>query len=199
MYIPKHFQLDNEEQIIQFVAENPLGTLITKQDSFQASHLPFLLEVQDEKVILECHLAKINQQTNFQNGEETLVIFTGAHGYISSSVYEKVNAPTYNYQAIHFSGLLQKMSTIQLLDHLQKLVTKQESKREKKFAIDQMPEEMLKDYLNEIVGIRIEVNKIEAAFKLSQNRSEKDFHSIIEDLKKDPINDALVKQMKKTR
>lgn len=199
MFIPKDFQIDNQEEILGFVSENPLGTFVTNQNLLQASHLPFLIENQGGTLVLECHLAKANQQASFKNGDESLIIFTGAQGYISSSVYEKVNAPTYNYQAVHFSGVLQKMSNQELLNHLQKLVSKQESGRKEQFSIDQMSEEMLNDYLAEIVGIRIEIKKIEAAYKLSQNRNNKDFHSIIEDLQKDSNNDALVKQMKKTR
>lgn len=199
MFIPKEFREEDEGVILSLVKENPLGTLVQSSPHLQACHLPFLLEKDGDELYLEAHLAKANLQAQFIDGESVLVIFTGAKGYVSSAVYEKVNAPTYNYQAVHFSGNIKRLHREELLNHLHKLVQTHEYGRSKQFSIEQMNAEMLIAYLDEIVGIRIKVSKIEAANKLSQNRSEKDFHAIVEDLRQEASNDALIAAMKKTR
>ena len=55
---------------------------------------------------------------------------------------------------------------------------------------------MMVRYNKEILGFRMNVSKIEAAFKLSQNRSHEDQNEIVEDLKKCSIHDNLIDAMR---
>ncbi|MES2799365.1 MAG: FMN-binding negative transcriptional regulator [Bacteroidota bacterium] len=199
MYIPKSFEASNQEEIFEFLSAHSLGTFILSQPELQACHLPFIVNQHNGSFVLETHLAKANKQSQFTENENALVVFTGPNGYVSSSVYENVNAPTYNYQAVHISGIATKLTNDELLNHLTELVAKNETGRVKQFHINQMPAAMLSDYLNEIVGVRIVSTKIEVAFKLSQNRNQKDFNAIIDDLDANPANEALISAMKKTR
>ncbi len=51
-------------------------------------------------------------------------------------------------------------------------------------------------YRKEIIGIRVEIENIEGAFKLSQNRNARDIHSIITDLQENDQR-KLAEEMKK--
>ena len=51
-------------------------------------------------------------------------------------------------------------------------------------SFDEIPPNMLKADLHGLVGFEIKVEKIEASFKLSQNRNAQSYASIIEHLKK---------------
>ena len=72
-----------------------------------------------------------------------------------------------------------------------------EKNRENPLKYADFSSQILESYKSEIVGFRLKVSKIEAAFKLSQGHSEKDMNAIVEDLKKCPIHNDLVKTMTK--
>ncbi len=110
------------------------------------------------------------------------MIVLGAHGYISSSVYTHVNVPTYNYESVHVSGKLEPLTESEMRNHLSKLVDSFESERENKLTMNQWPTDLIETYLQEIGGYRLEIQQLEAGFKLSQNRNEIDFNRILSDL-----------------
>ncbi len=148
------------------------------------THLPFLIQFEDERITVEGHLAKANPMVEyFNNGKPAKIVINGAHGYVSSSVYGHVNVPTYNYQTAHLSGTIDLLSAEELQVHLTKTVQQYEANRKNPIQINELPREMLNAYMNEISGFRLTVFKTEVAFKLSQNRNEDDFQRIIDDLK----------------
>lgn len=53
--------------------------------------------------------------------------------------------------------------------------------------------------VNGIVGFSIKINEIQAAYKLSQNRSESDYHNIVDKLEKTGASNPkeVAKEMKK--
>jgi len=106
----------------------------------------------------------------------------GTHGYISSSVYHHMNVPTYNYQSVYLSGTTVRLNEEEFLTHLKELVHGFEDGRKQPLPFTHFPEKMIQGYLREIVGIRLIVDHMEGAYKLSQNRNQKDFDSIITDL-----------------
>jgi len=203
MYIPSDFELADQAIIFDFLQQHAFGTLVVngKTDLPVVSHLPFSVCQVDGKIIVEAHLAKVNEQVVFlENGKSAKMIVTGAHGYVSSSVYGHVNVPTYNYQAVHLSGTLELLTKAELLDQLKSLVTNYESNRDQPIDFDLWPVKMIELYLEEIVGFRLTVFKTEAAFKLSQNRNFDDYQQIINDLNKGNINQqALALEMQKWR
>ena len=62
-----------------------------------------------------------------------------------------------------------------------------------------IPERQVSDYLKLITGFELKIYKTEATYKLSQNRSEKDFEAIISHLEKERVNDKLVQEMKRVK
>ncbi|MGV3612429.1 MAG: FMN-binding negative transcriptional regulator [Fluviicola sp.] len=203
MYIPKDFELKDQELVLKFLEQHAFGTLtVNGSDGFpEAVHIPFTGEFEEAKKFLEFHVAKPNTIVQAISAMKTgKIIVTGAHGYISSSVYTHVNVPTYNYEAVHVSGGIEELNPQELKNHLTKLVDTFEYSREDKVRMSQWPTEMIDAYMQEIVGYRIEIQHLEAAFKLSQNRNETDFNRILDDLNTRNTNDQqLAEAMKQAK
>jgi len=108
-----------------------------------------------------------------------MAIFINEHAYISSSWYEKINVPTWNYIAVHVHGSATIIEGQSLIDSLSDLVDQYENKRDNAFSIDKMPQDMLHRDIKGIVGFKINIHKVEAQFKLSQNRNDQDHANII--------------------
>jgi transcriptional regulator len=199
MYTPDDFKMEDSNEILEFIKSNSFGILVSAQSTFEplATHLPFYLR-QDEPIVLESHLAKSNAQSEvIKNGKTVLAIFSGPNGYISSSVYGHENVPTWNYQSVHLYGTISILNEEEQEHHLADLMTNYENNREIKKEFTKLPKSLIEEYKKEILCFRITVYRMEAAYKLSQNRNQKDHKAIIEDLEKNQENDALVTAMKK--
>jgi transcriptional regulator len=185
MYIPKDFELKDQELVLKFLEEHPFGSLVVNgPDGFPAAvHIPFTCEFNRSANYLEFHVAKANSiAAAISEVNQGKMIVLGAHGYISSSVYTHVNVPTYNYEAVHVSGKIKQLTESEMKNHLTRLVEVFEAGREHKLNMAQWPTDLIDAYMKEIVGYRLEIQQLEAAFKLSQNRNEVDFSRILADL-----------------
>ncbi len=61
MYIAKHFEVTDKEEIFSFIEANAFGQLISSVGGrLTSTHLPFL--VSDDRSKLICHLARQNGQ-----------------------------------------------------------------------------------------------------------------------------------------
>lgn len=199
MYIPKEFNVSDLNEIDHFLQNNSFGILVTSGENSEsvATHIPFLISKTETGFVLEGHIAKRNKQSeSLRSNNSTLVIFQGPHGYISSSVYTHENVPTWNYQSVHVYGTVQQLNDEELANHLEIMVDKFESGREKRIDYKSLSPKMLQAYSQEIIGFRIESYRIEAAYKLSQNRNKEDYQRILNDLEKDPSNNLLIETMK---
>lgn len=201
MYIPNEFNITDEDVIEAFLKDYPLGMLISSQQTSEPfiTHLPFLISRNGNDLSIEAHIATENPQANYlSQGKPVVVVFQGANGYISSSVYSHHNVPTWNYQAVHVFGTIDVMTQQVLEEHLANSVAFFEKNRKEPLKYANFDRKMIESYLPYIKGIRIQVYKIEAAFKLSQNRNETDFQRIITDLESSDLNSnvELAKAMK---
>ncbi len=193
MYAPKEFSVKDQAHVDAFILEHPFVTLITTaQNGFPiATHLPVVEKKIHDRWILEGHLALANKQAQeFDSNQKALCTFLGAHAYVSSSVYGHENVPTWNYQAVHVYGEIEILKDEHLDHHLNELVQLFEKNRQNPLEFDNFSSEMMESYKREIAGFRLNSTKIEAAFKLSQNRNEQDHQAIIEDLEKCPFSGA---------
>ena len=185
MYIPVDFQAENSEELLRFMRAYPLGTVIsaTAVNEPCASHLPCLIKYIDGEWTLEFHIARANPQISWlKNGKTVLVIFNGPNAYVSATLYDHPNVPTWNYQSVHVYGLAEPMTDQELTAHLIESVAFFEAERPRKLDLKMLPPEMLKAYQQDIAGFRIRAYKLEGAYKLSQNRNHADYDRIVSDL-----------------
>ncbi len=196
MFIPKDFEFTNQDEIIQFIMQHSFGAVVSHQDGKpQATHLPFLIRVEQEKVMLYAHFAKMNRQWMQLEEEDVLVIFQGPHAYISPINYHHSNtAPTWNYVAVHALGRVKLITddaeTVELLRQTVQVFEPDG---------DQLWNDIPKDYLMQmaqgVVAFRLEVNEFQAIRKLSQNKSIEEQQRIVAQLKQS--NRALDRELGK--
>ena len=201
MHIPNIYKNENIEEVKNFLKENSFGILINQTNGkLTGTHIPMELDKDENgNDVLVGHIAKANPQwENFKEKEEILAIFNGPHSYVSSSWYEKENVPTWNYIAVHVYGTIKIIEGDELFNSLKKLVDKYERNSENPVSVEKMSSRTLKQ-INGIVGFSIKINLIQAAYKLSQNRNQKDYHVIIDKLERtgDSISTEVAKEMKK--
>ena len=179
MYIPKHFNVTDREEILTFIKANAFGQLISLvEGKLYSSHIPFLLGNDDHSLI--CHIAKNIPQWKSIEEQEILVTFQGPHDYVSPSWYSSPGVPTWNYQSVHIYG---KPIIITEKEKLRSIVNEFTRIYVSSFKKPWNPE--YKDsMLNAIIGIEIKITDIQCKYKLSQNRSENDRKQVIEEHKK---------------
>jgi transcriptional regulator len=169
MYIPKHFQLNDEEMIYDIIEKYSFATLFSHHNGEPyATHLPLTLDKDESS--LYGHFARPNEQWKDIENQQVLVVFQGPHCYISPSWYETIKAvPTWNYVSIHVYG---KMEIIEdqkvIFDSLNDLVIKYESP-DSPYNLNDVEPGFIEGMSKGIVPFRIKITKIEAKAKLSQN------------------------------
>jgi transcriptional regulator len=101
-----------------------------------------------------------------------LAVFTGPHAYISPTWYAEANTvPTWNYTAVHVHGICRLVHDgEQLLHMLQKHVTFYESSMPEPWHFDSQTD-FARKLAAQVVGLRIEILRFEAKWKLGQNHS----------------------------
>ncbi|MFY9682921.1 MAG: FMN-binding negative transcriptional regulator [Candidatus Sulfotelmatobacter sp.] len=188
MYIPEYFRVRDHEDAIKFMRANPFAILISSTEAGPfATHLPIFVRANEggEKIVLRGHVAKANPHWRYlEQQPQCLTIFHGPHSYISPSNYTlRESVPTWNYGAVHLYGKAQVFSSAEALQGiLHELIQTFEPAYASQWAsLDEAYRERM---LRQIVGFEIEVTKMEAKFKLGQNRTREDQQNMIASLEK---------------
>ena len=186
MYIPEHFRVHNHADTIAFMRANPFAILVSSTDDGPfATHLPIFVSESPEHVILRGHVAKANPHWRYlEKSAACLTIFHGPHAYVSASNYTtRENVPTWNYGAVHVYGNARVFASPEDLQGVlhQLIGTFEPAYAEQWDSLDDKYRERM---LSHIVGFEITVTKIEAKFKLSQNRSKEEQANVIASLGK---------------
>lgn len=204
MYTPHFFKHEDLNDVRAFIARHSFGILVSQQNgSILATHIPMEFSTDaNGNHLLTGHISKGNPQRNhFTAGARVVAIFTGPHAYVSSSWYDHENVPTWNYIAVHVEGVIRVTGDDETLPHLRQLVNKYEAASKCPVSVETMTSSFLIKEMKGIVGFEIRVEKVEAAYKLSQNRDETNYLNIISELEKraDPDSLAVAEAMKKER
>jgi transcriptional regulator len=117
----------------------------------------------------------------FQN-PHVLVVFTGAHSYVSASWYDnKQIASTWNYQSVQAAGTIRFQNTAFLLQLLTRLTETFEAPGSSSL-VQNMDPAYVEQMMQAIVAFEVEVVSVRHVFKLSQNRDIKSRENIISHL-----------------
>lgn len=173
LYVPPHFRNDDRDQLVAMMRANAFATLISSGPSgLHVSHIPFVVDTEDGKLLLLGHVARGNEQWSALEGATDVVaIFQGPHAYVSPSWYQQQpSVPTWNYAVVHAHGKATLLDEAGLHDLLLRLSTTYESGREKPWRMAELPADYVEKMLKGIVGFSIEVAKLDGKYKLSQNR-----------------------------
>lgn len=183
MYIPKENRMTNRAEIVDFMQRFSFATVITSQDNIPtATHLPFLVRIENEKIFLTAHFAKANLQWETIENNIVLVIFSEPHAYISPRHYEKeLNVPTWNYLAVHAYGkgkLITEAAAVR--EVLNATVKNYEMAYNQQW--ESLPEDYKRHLSEGIVAFEIEITEFQAKKKISQNKTQAEKNRIIESL-----------------
>src|SRR5699024_2633993 len=181
---------------------HPFGIVVTTENGQPvATHLPMQLRKIEGEYYITGHVAYANPQwkTLRDSNEKVLVIFQGPHAYISSSWYEHENVPTWNYQAVHAYGAASILDEEELKQELSEMLLKYEKHRENPVLWEKLSPSVLERELKGIVGFKIKIHEVQAAYKMSQNRNEKDYVNIVQKLQEeeDTNSQEMAKVMQK--
>lgn len=174
VYVPAHFAVRDPALLFALVESHAFGQLISTAPALAVSHVPFLLDAQDNRLV--CHLAAANHQALAleaagADGAEVLCIFQGPHGYVSPRWYAKKPAvPTWNYMAVHVQGRARTTRDPAKLRAIVDRLTRIYEPAEGGWRLDDEPENFTAGMLRGIVGIEIAITRMDGKFKLSQNR-----------------------------
>ena len=174
MHVPSFFQVKDMEKIKSFIQSHSFATVVTTTNKKPiATHIPVSFHQIGDSYVISGHMAIGNPQwKTFEENEKVLVIFQGPHAYISSSWY----------QAVHVYGKAALLEKSELVKELTVMLKTYESHRDQPVLWDTLSEELLEKQMKGIVGFKIIIDEVQAAFKLSQNRHERDYARIIEQL-----------------
>ena len=190
MYIPSFNRVEDRQSINAFIHAHGFATLITNSDGKTvASHLPVLLD--EDSNALRSHMARANQQWKYlESGNEVLCIFHGPRAYISPSWYEQQHTvPTWNYAVVHVYGKPSIVDAPELEQIVRDTTAKYESAMPKPWTIP-LSEQEIAAMLKAIVGFKIDITRVEAKFKLGQNRSPEDQEKMVRSLEAAPDEES---------
>ncbi|MFT4014091.1 MAG: FMN-binding negative transcriptional regulator [Paracoccus sp. (in: a-proteobacteria)] len=191
MYVPPHFQQLDPARIEGIVGAAPLACIVAQTgQGLVANHLP-LLSAPGARLIGHAALAN-DMHRLIAEGQEVLAIFRGEDGYVSPNFYPSKavhhsHVPTWNYEVVHMHGRI----FFQHDDHAKRaavgLLTRSHERRLNGAAAWRMadaPADYLQGMLGNIVALRIEVSRVLAKSKLSQNRTPEDLEGAIQGMRR---------------
>lgn len=182
MHIPKYYREEDHKRVVEFLKGNGFPALVSIHDGkLVATHLPVeVVENGDGSLTIYCHMSRANPQWKSFGNQEVLLIFQGAHTYISPRWYNHVNVPTWNYMNVHVYGRVRMLEGEELYSLLGRLVEKHEI--ETGYDLETLPRDFVAKEMNGVAGFALEVTRFDAAFKLSQNRDDESYVNIIREL-----------------
>lgn len=187
MYVPTHFAPD-DEAVHELLSHHGAADLVTAgEGGLEATMLPFVYD--RERATLSGHFARNNDHWRRVDGVEALVIARGPDAYVSPGWYPSKAehgrvVPTWNYLVAHVHG------TVTVHDDpgwvaalVRRLTDEHEANRPVPWSVDDAPERFVEGQLRAIVGVEIQIRRIDAKFKMSQNRPPADVDGVIAGLR----------------
>jgi transcriptional regulator len=163
------FHTEDDARNLAFAADRGFGVLAV--DGPLLSHIPFTLS--DGAV--EFHLVRSNPIARAlrHGGLQAKIAVSGPDGYISPDWYEVPDqVPTWNYVAVHISGMLE----LRPQDALRGLLDRQAAHFEEKllpktpWTYGKMTPEVLETMMRQIVPCRMSIDAVDGTWKLNQNK-----------------------------
>ena len=179
MYLPSHFAETRVPVLHEAIRRTAVGTLVTLgTEGLEASHVPMLIDPDPAPFgTLRGHIARGNPQWKRYDGKmEALVTFLGPNLYVTPSWYETKRqtgkvVPTWNYATVHAHGRLTLVDDpAWLRAQIESLTQSQEGPRQASWQVADAPTDFLRAQIKGIVGIEIEITRLEGKWKVSQNR-----------------------------
>ncbi len=177
MYVPRHFAMDDREEVLGFMRANSFAVLVSAGEGGVpfATHVPLLVDDTGTKLI--GHLARANPHWKLFDGTRpALAVFAGPHAYVSPRWYASApQVPTWNYVAVHATGRPRVIEeTAAIHDMMARLGEANEGDYPNAWSFSALPEKYVEGMIRGIVAFEMPIDAIEGKAKLSQNKSKED-------------------------
>lgn len=183
MYTPRPFTV-SPEQARDLLREITVGQLVTATEQGpMATMLPWAVD--DENNTLVGHMARPNAQWQMPWQGQALVIAEGPNGYVSPSWYATKAetgrvVPTWDYVVVQVYGDLVVHDDHAWVDAaVRRLTDRHEQQRVEPWSVADAPADYIDGQLRGIVGIEVRIDRVEAAVKMSQNKSAADASGVL--------------------
>lgn len=187
MYNLPYYKEKDAAIVLQFIKEHPFAMLCgcDANNKPVATQVPVFIDEREGRLFLSGHIMKnTDHHKAFLQNNQVLAIFTGAHTYVSASWYtNKQQGSTWNYQSVHAKGRLSFLDEEALLEVLRRTTNYFENNPHSGANFEDLPREYIDKMAKAIVAFEIEVLHIDHVFKLSQDRDEKSYDTIVDHLK----------------
>jgi transcriptional regulator len=188
MYVPAAFAAPDDALDQLLAAPGAVDLVSRTADGLTATTLPMLHD--PEAGTLAGHLARTNPQWRDTVGD-VLVIVRGPDAYVSPAWYASKAehgrvVPTWDYVLAHVHGELVVHDDVDwLAAHVRRLTAAHERGRAEPWAVSDAPERFVAGQLRAIVGVEVRIGRVEAKWKLSQNRPGADIDGVVAGLAAD--------------
>ena len=187
MYNLPYFKEEDKAVVLKFINDYPFAFLsgCDVNNKPVATQVPFFVDERDGKIFLSGHIMKnTDHHKAFLQNSNVLAVFTGPHTYVSATWYSKPVGSTWNYMSVHANGTIRFGGTEELISVLKRLTLHYENGNTASATVfDNLPVEYTERMMKAIVPFEIEINDLQHVFKLSQDRDEKSYDNIIQQLK----------------
>ena len=188
MYVPAHFAAPADALDQLLAAPGAVDLVSSTPGGLTAMTLPMLHD--PVAGTLSGHLARTNPQWRDTVGD-VLVIVRGPDAYVSPGWYASKTehgrvVPTWDYVLAHVHGELVVHDDAGWLEqHVRRLTDAHEAGRAEPWAVADAPERFVAGQLRAIVGVEVRIRRVEAKWKLSQNRPGADIDGVVAGLTAD--------------
>ena len=179
MYLRPVFTETDPERIDALIRAHSFGLLVTHgEGGTEATHLPFVVTRDVDGMVLEAHLAAANPQcAALSAGGTALAVFSGPHAYISPRWYEaQPSVPTWDYVAVHVYGALQPVTEP---DEVRAMLDRLAEMDPVGYATADQSDSYIAGMLRGIRAFRLRASRVQAQWKMSQNRSAEDRSRVV--------------------
>jgi transcriptional regulator len=176
VYTPKPFVEADAGRARALVHAHPFAALVVAHEAgVEISHLPFLLDAGGDFGALRGHVARANRIASLlvERPREVVVVFGGPHAYVTPRWYTmpREQVPTWNYAAVHAHGLASALDRADSEQTLADVSARFEAGAAEPWTLNTVDPVVKGRLVPAIVAFRVEVSRVEATFKLSQNKS----------------------------
>jgi transcriptional regulator len=200
--LPNHKEQDHEV-VLQFMKDHPF-VFLTGSDAANkpvATQVPVFIDEREGKYFLTGHIMRnTDHHKAFEQNKNVLALFTGPHTYVSATWYTKPVGSTWNFMSVHAHGTIRFGDTEELKSILQRLTLHYENGNTASSTVfDNLPAEYTERMMKAIVPFEIEINDLQHVFKLSQDRDEKSYDNIIQQLKQKDSDAKIIAEIMEKR